>query len=70
MIGRLKQFGLFWWGFLVGDAWELAVSGIIVLGLAYALRHSPLVAAVIVPASIVALLNLSAWMGRKRSSGV
>ncbi len=32
MISRLRQFALFWWNVPVGDAWEFAVSGIIVLG--------------------------------------
>ena len=66
VLHQLKRFGLFWWDFLVGDAWELALGGALILGLAYVLRRSPMAAAVAVPLGVVVLLAASSWFGRKR----
>ena len=66
MIQRVRAFGLFWWDFLVGDAPELAVGAALILGIAFAVRRLELVAALVIPAAVVALLSVSAWRGRGR----
>ena len=66
VIDRIKAFGMFWWTFLVGDAWELAVGGLLVLAIAYALRHTTEAAFFVVPMSVVAILGGSTWFGRHR----
>lgn len=66
MISRLRAFGLFWVDFLVGDAPELALGGLIILGIAYALHNSMVAEAVVVPSSVVLLMGVSLWRGRGR----
>lgn len=66
MIQRVRAFGLFWWDFLVGDARELALGAILILGIAFAVHRSELMAALIIPAAVVLLLCVSAWRGRGR----
>ena len=63
----LKAFGHFWWDFLVGDTPELFVAMLVLVGLAFALRHDRVAAVVLLPVlAIVALLG-SAWRGRTRT---
>jgi hypothetical protein len=65
MMPRLKAFGAFWYDFVIGDDWVLAV------GVVVALAVTALIASVsstgwwIVPAAIVILLPLSVWRGTR-----
>jgi hypothetical protein len=65
-MARLKAFGAFWYDFVIGDDWVLAV------GVVLALAVTALVASVsttgwwIVPAAIVVLLPLSVWRGTRQ----
>ncbi len=61
-----RAFGHFWWDFLVGDTPELFVAMLVLVGVAFALRHDRVAAIVVLPLlAIVALLG-SAWRGRVR----
>ncbi len=62
----IRAFGMFWWDFLVGDSPEIAIGVIIVLGIAFAVRSSALIAAVGVPVAVILLLWLSASRGRRK----
>lgn len=40
MIARLRAFGAFWYGFIVGDDWRVAVGVTVALGLTYLLSRA------------------------------
>ncbi|MCU1490258.1 MAG: hypothetical protein JWM85_1663 [Acidimicrobiaceae bacterium] len=61
-------FGRFWWDFLIGDTPELFVGALVVIGVAFALRHERAAAVVTVPLLIVLVLGLSTYRGRLRRS--
>jgi hypothetical protein len=63
----LKSFGLFWKNFLIGDSPEIAVGVLIILGIAFGVRGSPIAAAVIVPLAVFVLLTGSIWRGKTKS---
>jgi hypothetical protein len=66
-VGRaLRAFGHFWVDFLVGDTPELFVAMLVLVGLAFALRHDRVAAIVLLPVLAAAALVGSAWRGRKR----
>lgn len=56
----------FWWDFIVGDSAALAIGGVAVLGLAYAMVESGmnLAAQVVVPIAVVATIVASLPMRR------
>ena len=57
----LRSFGAFWWDFIVGDDWRIAV-GIVLAFVATALVATTSVPAWwIMPLAVVALLGLSVW---------
>lgn len=67
-IGRgLGVFGRFWWDFLVGDTPELFVVMVILVGLAFALRHDRLAAVVLLPVIAAVAIVGSAYRGRSRT---
>lgn len=55
----IKSFGLFWQDFLIGDSPELAVGGLVLLGIAFAVHGLVAAAAVIIPVAVVLLLAIS-----------
>lgn len=61
-------FGHFWWDFLVGDTPELFVATLVIVGLAFLLRHQHDIAFVILPLLTVVFLLTSTLRGRRRSS--
>lgn len=63
----VKAFGHFWWGFLVGDTPELFVVMLVLVGVAFALRHDQVAAVVLLPLLAILALLGSAWRGRVRS---
>ncbi|MGH9068914.1 MAG: hypothetical protein ACRD0J_15695, partial [Acidimicrobiales bacterium] len=67
---RLAAFGQFWWEFLIGDTPELFVGMLVVLGIAAGLATlGGVVAVVVVPLAVIALLVLSVLRGRKPAAG-
>jgi hypothetical protein len=64
----LRAFGHFWWDFLIGDAPELFVATVVIIGVALLLRHHRAIAVAVLPAMAVVFLVLSTWRGRQRSS--
>ena len=62
----LKGFGAFWVDFLIGDSPEIAVGVVIILGLSFLVRGSPIASAIILPAAVVLLLAFSLMRGKSR----
>lgn len=64
---RLRSFGRFWWDFIIGDDWRLALAVVVGLAVTYlvvAAFHVP--AWWIVPATIVAALPVSVTHAAQR----
>jgi uncharacterized membrane protein len=55
----LKTFGRFWWDFVVGDDWRVAIGVIAALGLSELLVKESLPAWWLLPLAVVALLAAS-----------
>jgi hypothetical protein len=58
---RLRAFGAFWYDFVVGDDWVIAVGVVIALALTYALSRAAVPSWWLLPLSLVLLLPLSLW---------
>jgi hypothetical protein len=58
----MKRFALFWWDFVVGDDWRVAVGIALALGLTAALATSWATAWIILPLAVAAVL----WMSLRR----
>jgi len=60
VIARLRSFGAFWYDFVVGDDWRVAVGVVVSLGVTYAVTDAESTTAWwIVPIAVVVLLPLS-----------
>jgi len=69
MIGkRLHAFGAFWYDFIVGDDWRVAVGVVVALTATYALTHTghPGVWWLVLVTSAV-LLPVSIWRATRKS---
>ncbi|MGH9297024.1 MAG: hypothetical protein ACRDZP_03500 [Acidimicrobiales bacterium] len=64
----LKAFAIFWWEFLVGDTPELLLAVLVVIGVAFALRHHRAAGIVVVLVAVIGFLGISTWRGRKRTT--
>jgi hypothetical protein len=58
---RIRAFAAFWYDFVVGDDWLIAVGVVIALALTYALSRAAVPAWWLLPLSLVLLLPLSLW---------
>jgi hypothetical protein len=68
VIKAVKAFGHFWWDFLIGDTPEFALATLIIIGLAFLLRHHRLAATILLPALTAIFLLASTYRGRRRSA--
>lgn len=57
MIARIKSFGLFWYDFIVGDDWRVALGVIAAFAVTYGVSKTSFPAWWIAPAAVVALLS-------------
>jgi hypothetical protein len=57
--GRLRAFGAFWYDFVVGDDWRIAVAVIVALGATALLAALTSAAWALLPVVVVAVLTLS-----------
>jgi hypothetical protein len=55
----MKRFALFWWDFVVGDDWRVAVGIAIALGLTAVLATTWATAWIVLPLAVAAVLWLS-----------
>jgi hypothetical protein len=58
-VTALRRFGRFWWDFVVGDDWRIAVGVVLALAATAALAASDVPAWWVLPASVTAVLYLS-----------
>lgn len=65
MAARIRAFAAFWYDFVVGDDWLIAVGVVIGLALTYLLARAAVPAWWLLPASLVLLLPLSLWRARR-----
>jgi hypothetical protein len=68
MTSRLKAFARFWYDFVVGDDWRVAVAVLAALALTYAVSTTSAPAWPILPAVVAVLLPLSLWRVVRRQS--
>ena len=62
----VTAFARFWWDFIVGDDWTVAVGIAAAIGLTAALAHNGVTAWWSMPLAVVALLSFSLWRARAR----
>jgi hypothetical protein len=55
----LRRFGTFWWDFVVGDDWRIAVGVVAALGVSAALAATGVPAWWLLPLAVALLLYLS-----------
>lgn len=67
MTRRISAFAAFWYDFLVGDDWRVAVGVIAALALTYGLSTTTIPVWWVLPAAVVVLLPLSLWRVARRS---
>jgi hypothetical protein len=66
VITRLKAFGAFWYDFVIGDDWRVAIGVVLALALTRVLSGSHTYVWWIVPAAIMVLLPYSLWRAIRR----
>jgi hypothetical protein len=57
----VKRFGRFWWDFIVGDDWRVAVGIALAFGLTAILATTSAPAWAVLPLAVAAVLWLSVW---------
>jgi hypothetical protein len=67
-VRRVRQFGRFWYDFVIGDDWRLAGGAALALGLAGAGAHADLTAWWVAPLVLATLLGLSVLRATPRGS--
>jgi hypothetical protein len=61
-MGRaLRRFGAFWYDFIIGDDWRVAVGVVLALALTYGLSRTTAPAWWLLPVAVVVLLTFSVW---------
>jgi uncharacterized membrane protein YqgA involved in biofilm formation len=64
---RLRSFGAFWYDFVIGDDWRIAVGVVAGLALTAVVVHDTRVPAWwLLPAVVVAMLTISLWTATRR----
>jgi hypothetical protein len=66
VIARLRAFGAFWYDFIVGDDWRVAVSVVVALAVTYAVSRTSIPAWWVLPAAVALVLPISLWRARRR----
>ncbi len=66
MISRLRAFGAFWYDFVVGDDWRVAVVVAAALGATYGVSRTSIPAWWVLPAAVALVLPWSLWRARRR----
>jgi hypothetical protein len=61
----VKRFARFWWDFIVGDDWRVAVGIALALGLTAALATTTAPAWLVLPLAVAAVL----WLSLRRVAG-
>ncbi len=64
-VSALSKFARFWYDFVVGDDWTIAVAVCVLLAVTAAIAHRGTVAWPILPIGVVAILGASLWRVRR-----
>jgi hypothetical protein len=70
MMRRLRGFLAFWYDFVVGDDWRIAVGIAVALALTYGASQSSVHAWWIVPVAVALLLPFSVWRAVRASGNL
>jgi hypothetical protein len=60
-MNRVITFARFWWDFVVGDDWRIALGAAVALAATGIASHAAMPAWWIVPSAVVLVLTLSVW---------
>jgi hypothetical protein len=63
---RARAFGAFWYDFVVGDDWRVAIGVVIALTVTYGLSQTSMPAWWLVPVAVAILLPYSLWRATRR----
>lgn len=66
MIEQVRRFALFWYGFVVGDDWRVAVAVVLALALTCGLGRAGIASWWVVPATVLVVLPWSLWRARRK----
>jgi len=61
VIGKLRAFGAFWYDFVVGDDWRVAVAVVVALAVTFAVASAGVAAWWVLPVAVAVVLPLSLW---------
>ena len=64
---RLRVFGRFWWDFVIGDDWRLAMGGGLALALTALVARTSIAAWWIAPAIVITLLVVTLVRAQPRA---
>jgi hypothetical protein len=63
---RIRAFAAFWYDFVIGDDWLIALGVVVSLALTYLLSRTTVPAWWLLPLVLVVLLPLSLWRATRR----
>ncbi len=66
MSGKLRAFGAFWYDFLVGDDWRVALGVVVALGITYGVSQATTTSWWILPLAVALLIPLTLWRAVRR----
>jgi hypothetical protein len=66
VIARVRAFGAFWYDFVVGDDWRVAVGVIVALAVTYGVSRTSIPAWWVLPTAVALVLPVSLWRARRR----
>lgn len=67
IISKLKSFGAFWYDFVVGDDWRVAVLVVVALAATWAVSTTTVAAWWVTPAFVAVVIPMSALRAIRRS---
>jgi hypothetical protein len=68
MTAKLKAFGAFWYDFLIGDDWRVALGAVLALAVTAAVSRTNVSSWWIMPAAVAVLLPMTVWRATRRRS--
>jgi hypothetical protein len=63
---RLRAFAAFWYDFVIGDDWRVALGVIVALAVTYGVSRTSVPAWWLVPVAVAVLLPASLWRATRR----
>jgi hypothetical protein len=66
VIARIRAFWSFWYDFVVGDDWRVAVAVLAALGVTYVVGRTAVPAWWVLPAAVLLVLPWSLWRAVRR----